>query len=117
MTNAADGLTALSDPTRRAVFERLVDGPLAVAEIARGLPVSRPAVSQHLRVLKQAGLVRDERAGTRRMYRVDPDGVDRMRRYFDQFWSRALDAFKRAAERAEAESPTSTSPTSKESEP
>jgi len=100
MTNASvDALTALSDPTRRVVFERLVDGPRSVADIASTLPVSRPAVSQHLRVLKDAGLVFDTKQGTRRLYQIDPEGIDNIRKYFDQFWHRALVAFKRAAER------------------
>src|SRR5262245_7024784 len=101
MTNASvDAITALSDPTRRVVFERLVDGPRSVADIARTLPVSRPAVSQHLRVLKDAGLVFDTKQGTRRLYQIDPEGIDNIRKYFDQFWHRALVAFKRAAERS-----------------
>ena len=94
-------MTALSDATRRAVFERLADGPRPVAEIARGLPVSRPAVSQHLRVLKDAGLVFARQQGTRRLYQVDPDGLEEIRRYFDQFWTRALASFKTAAERTQ----------------
>ena len=92
-------MAALSDATRRAVFERLADGPHPVAEIARGLPVSRPAVSQHLRVLKDAGLVFARQQGTRRLYQVDPGGLDEIRRYFDRFWNRALASFKEAAER------------------
>jgi DNA-binding transcriptional ArsR family regulator len=99
MTNASAAITALSDPTRRAVFERLADGPRSVVEISRGLPVSRPAVSQHLRVLKEAGLVFSTPQGTRQLYQVDPKGVDNVRRYFDQFWSRALAAFKETADR------------------
>ena len=91
-------MTALADPTRRAIFERLREGPLPVGELARGLPVSRPAVSQHLRVLKEAGLVSERRNGTRRLYRIEPDGIAALRAYFDEFWSRALDAFKAAAE-------------------
>jgi len=91
-------IAALADPTRRAIFERLREGPLAVGELARGLPVSRPAVSQHLRVLKEAGLVSERRNGTRRLYRIEPDGIAALRAYFDEFWSRALDAFKAAAE-------------------
>src|SRR5436190_18911135 len=91
-------IQALGDPTRRTVFERLREGPLAVGELARGLPVSRPAVSQHLRVLKEAGLVSERRNGTRRLYRIEPDGIAALRAYFDEFWSRALDAFKAAAE-------------------
>ncbi len=91
-------MDALGDPTRRAIFERLRSGPLPVVELARGLPVSRPAVSQHLRVLKEAGLVRDQAVGTRRLYEVDPDGFGRVRTWFEEFWTDALDAFKRAAE-------------------
>jgi DNA-binding transcriptional ArsR family regulator len=84
---------ALGDPTRRSIFERLSGGPRSVGELAEGLPVSRPAVSQHLRVLKDAGLVRDRRDGTRRLYRVDPAGLDELREYFDRFWSDALERF------------------------
>jgi DNA-binding transcriptional ArsR family regulator len=91
-------MDALGDPTRRAIFERLRSGPLAVGEIAGELPISRPAVSQHLRVLKEAGLVTERQNGTRRFYRVDPDGVARLRTYFDEFWNEALAAFKAAAE-------------------
>ena len=98
MTNQADGLTALADPTRRAIFERLGERPRAVGELARGLPVSRPAVSQHLRVLKDAGLVVDRPAGNRRIYQLDPEGVDGLREDLDRFWNRALAAFKVAAE-------------------
>jgi DNA-binding transcriptional ArsR family regulator len=92
------GLEALGDPTRRAVFELLREGPRAVGEIARELPVSRPAVSQHLRVLKQAGLVTERRNGTRRFYRIDPDGVGDLLAYFEGFWTKALASFKAAAE-------------------
>jgi DNA-binding transcriptional ArsR family regulator len=99
MTNGASTLSALGDPTRQAIFERLADGPLAVGELAAGLPVSRPAVSQHLKVLKQAGLVRDQAAGTRRLYELDPEGIAALRSYCDRFWNRALAAFKQAAER------------------
>jgi DNA-binding transcriptional ArsR family regulator len=91
-------MDALGDPTRRAIFERLRSGPRAVGELADELPVSRPAVSQHLRVLKEAGLVTERRNGTRRLYRVDPDGVGQLRDYFDTFWNEALAAFKAAAE-------------------
>jgi DNA-binding transcriptional ArsR family regulator len=91
-------MDALGDPTRRAIFERLRSGPRAVGELADELPVSRPAVSQHLRVLKEAGLVTERRNGTRRLYRVDPDGVGALRDYFDAFWNEALAAFKAAAE-------------------
>jgi DNA-binding transcriptional ArsR family regulator len=91
-------IAALADPTRRAVFERLREGPRPVGELAAGLPVSRPAVSQHLRVLKDAGLVTERRHGTRRLYGIDPSGVAAIRDYFDQFWTDALAAFKAAAE-------------------
>ena len=92
-------MDALGDPTRRAIFEQLRRGPRAVGEIAADLPVSRPAVSQHLRVLKDAGLVTERRAGTRRLYRLDPDGLGELRDYFDGFWTEALAGFKAAAER------------------
>ena len=91
-------MNALGDPTRRAIFERLRDGPLAVGQLADGLPVSRPAVSQHLRVLKDAGLVTDRRVGTRRLYRLDPGGVGALRAYFDSFWTQTRAALKDAAE-------------------
>ncbi len=91
---------ALGDGTRRAVFERLRAGPRAVGEIARDLPVSRPAVSQHLRVLKSAGLVRERRRGTRRLYSVDPDGLAELRAYVDGFWHEVLGEFAKAAEDA-----------------
>ncbi|MGH3372190.1 MAG: ArsR/SmtB family transcription factor [Nocardioidaceae bacterium] len=103
MTNEMNGIGALGDPTRRAIFERLAKGPLPVGEIARGLPVSRPAVSQHLKVLKEAGLVTDRADGTRRIYRLDPTGVGALRAYFDQFWNQALTAFKAAAEHHDEE--------------
>ena len=93
-----DPMDALGDRTRRAIFEMLRNGPLAVGEIAGELPVSRPAVSQHLRVLKEAGLVTERRNGTRRIYRVDPDGLAGLRAYFDEFWNEALAVFKEAAE-------------------
>jgi DNA-binding transcriptional ArsR family regulator len=92
-------MDALGDPTRRAIFEQLRRGPRAVGEIASELPVSRPAVSQHLRVLKDAGLVTERREGTRRLYRLDPDGLGELRDYFDDFWTEALAGFKAAAER------------------
>ena len=91
-------IAALADPTRRAIFERLRGGPRPVVELASDLPVSRPAVSQHLRVLKEAGLVTERRDGTRRLYRIDPDGIAALRDYFDEFWTDALAAFKAAAE-------------------
>ena len=103
MTYRTDGLTALGDPTRRAIFEQLADRPRAVGELARELPVSRPAVSQHLKVLKDAGLVIDRPAGTRRIYQLDLDGVGAMRAYLDQFWNRSLAAFKAAAEQGDEE--------------
>ena len=96
---------ALADPTRRAVFERLADGPRAVGELAQGLPVSRPAVSQHLKVLKAAGLVRDRAEGARRVYQIDPQGLGRLRAWLDRFWDEALEAFKAEAERDEDEEP------------
>jgi DNA-binding transcriptional ArsR family regulator len=95
-----DALTALADPTRRAVFERLSAGPLSVGEIAAELPVSRPAVSQHLKVLKEAGLVRDEADGVRRVYEVDSRGLAELRSWLDRFWDDALAAFKAEVERS-----------------
>ena len=95
--HAARALDALGDPTRRAVFEALATGPHPVGQIAAGLPVSRPAVSQHLRVLKEAGLVRDRRHGTRRLYSVDPAGLVTLREYLERYWDSALEAFERAA--------------------
>ena len=103
MTYRADGLTALGDGTRRAIFESLADRPRAVGELARDLPVSRPAVSQHLKVLKDAGLVIDRRVGNRRIYQLDPDGVGALRAYLDQFWNRSLTAFKAAVEQEDEE--------------
>jgi DNA-binding transcriptional ArsR family regulator len=94
-------MDALGDPTRRAVFDRLREGPRSVGEVADGLPVSRPAVSQHLRVLREAGLVAERRVGTKRIYELAPGGLVELRAYFDQFWSQALDAYKEAAERKE----------------
>jgi DNA-binding transcriptional ArsR family regulator len=103
MTDRAEGLTALGDPTRRAIFERLADRPRAVGELAREFPVSRPAVSQHLKVLKAAGLVIDRPAGNRRIYQLDPDGIGALRAYLDHFWNRALTAFQAAVERDQRE--------------
>ena len=97
------GLDALGDATRMAIFQRLSSGPLAVSEIAGTMTVSRPAVSQHLRVLKDAGLVRDTRDGTRRLYQLDPDGVARLRAHFDQMWTRALSSFQDAVEKPDKE--------------
>jgi DNA-binding transcriptional ArsR family regulator len=100
-----DAIAALADPTRRAVFERLRGGPRPVVEIARGLPVSRPAVSQHLRVLREAGLVRERREGTRNFYSVNGDGLADLRDYFEELWDEALAAFKETAEKgADSES-------------
>ena len=98
-TNGGEGFAALADPTRRRIFERLAQRPLSVGAIADELPVSRPAVSQHLKILKDAGLVVHERAGTRRVYRLDPRGIEAMQAYLDRFWDRALAAFKAAAEK------------------
>jgi DNA-binding transcriptional ArsR family regulator len=95
-------MDALGDGTRRQILERLRRGPMAVGELAQGLPVSRPAVSQHLRVLKGAGLVTERRDGTRRLYRVDTEGLAEVREYFESFWADVLAAFEAAAE-AEAE--------------
>ncbi len=103
MTYRTDGLTALGDPTRRAIFEQLADRPRAVGELARELPVSRPAVSQHLKVLKDAGLVIDRPVGTRRIYQLDLNGVGALRAYLDQFWNRSLAAFKASAEQGDEE--------------
>src|SRR6516162_2654363 len=96
-------LLALGDPTRLAILERLTDGPSAVVDLARELPVSRPAVSQHLRVLKDAGLVIDQAVGNRRIYRVDPDGLAALRDQLDRFWGRALASFKTTVEDTQEE--------------
>jgi DNA-binding transcriptional ArsR family regulator len=98
MANAPAALHALGDPTRLAIFEQLARRPLAVVELAKGLPVSRPAVSQHLRVLKEAGLVILRPEGARHVYQVDPKGVEMMRQYLDLMWDRALASFKDFAE-------------------
>jgi DNA-binding transcriptional ArsR family regulator len=100
MTNTL-ALAALADPTRRAIFEHLAENPSPVGVLAELLPVSRPAVSQHLKVLKDAGLVIDLRDGTRHIYRVDPNGVAELRAYLDKFWSTALASFKSRAEKVE----------------
>jgi DNA-binding transcriptional ArsR family regulator len=99
-------MDALGDPTRRAIFERLAQGPMAVGELANELPVSRPAVSQHLKVLKQAGLVADRAQGTRRLYQLDPHGVGALRAYFDGFWSQALANFSTVVEKEEGRRPS-----------
>jgi DNA-binding transcriptional ArsR family regulator len=95
-------LQCLSDPTRRRVFERLRGGPKSVGVLAMGLPVSRPAVSQHLKTLKDAGLVKDRSEGTRRVYYIDPEGLGELRRWLDGFWDDALEAFKNEVEKPES---------------
>lgn len=100
--NRANALAALADPTRRRVFERLRSGPKPVGQLARGLPVSRPAVSQHLKVLKEAGLVTDHAEGSARIYAIDPKGLAQLRRWLDQFWDDALVSFKAEAEASHA---------------
>lgn len=96
--NASALVDAIAEPTRRAIVERLVDGPAAVSELARDMPISRSAVSQHLQILKAVGLVSDHAVGTRRVYSVDPDALAVIRAYFDSFWTRSLAAFRDAAE-------------------
>lgn len=103
MANVLDALSVLSDPTRRSIFERVATRPAAVGDIARGLPVSRPAVSQHLQVLKAAGLVTSDAEGTRRIYRIDPRGLGAIRAWLDRFWDARLAAFQ--AEFEEKEKP------------
>jgi DNA-binding transcriptional ArsR family regulator len=103
MTNQTNGIAALGDPTRRAIFELLAQRPSSVGELARELPVSRPAVSQHLKVLKDAALVIDRPAGARRIYQLDPHGIGDLRAYVEQFWTRALAAYKTAVEQPEEE--------------
>jgi DNA-binding transcriptional ArsR family regulator len=98
VTYEADGWTALGDPTRRAIVERLADRPWAVGELASTLPVSRPAVSQHLKVLKEAGLVMDRPSGNRRIYQLDPAGLEGLRAQLDRFWSKALVGYKQIVE-------------------
>jgi DNA-binding transcriptional ArsR family regulator len=96
--HVAAQLDALGDPTRRAILERLLEGPLPVVEIARMLPITRPAVSQHLKVLADVGLVTNRAEGTRRLYALDPAGMASIREYFERFWDEALDEFRRVAE-------------------
>jgi DNA-binding transcriptional ArsR family regulator len=103
MDAAVDGWTALGDPTRRAIVERLAERPRAVGELARELPVSRPAVSQHLRVLKEARLVTERSEGTRRIYRLDPTGIGALRADLERFWDRALSAYKAVVEQPNEE--------------
>jgi DNA-binding transcriptional ArsR family regulator len=102
-TYQPDAWTALGDRTRRAIFEQLAARPCAVGELASGLPVSRPAVSQHLKVLKDAGLVVDQPAGNRRIYQIDPDGLAELRADLDRFWSSALAGYKAAVEQPDEE--------------
>jgi DNA-binding transcriptional ArsR family regulator len=102
-TYQAEGWSALGDPTRRAIFERIADCPRVVGELAGELPVSRPAVSQHLKVLKEARLVIDRHAGTRRIYQLDPTGIGALRADLDKFWSRALEAYKTVVEQTDKE--------------
>ncbi len=103
-TYQIDAWAALGDPTRRAIFERLSDRPRAVGDLARELPVTRPAVSQHLKVLKEAGLVVDQAAGNRRIYRVNADGLAALRAQLDRFWTNALENFKQVVEQEEGDS-------------
>jgi DNA-binding transcriptional ArsR family regulator len=98
MTNAATALSVLADPTRRRIFELVAERPRPVGELAALLPVSRPAVSQHLQVLKSVGLVRDHAAGARRVYQIDPAGLGAIRVWLDQFWDQAIDDFATAVE-------------------
>ncbi|OZM70663.1 transcriptional regulator [Amycolatopsis antarctica] len=98
MAYAVDPWTALGDPSRRLIFERLTERSQSVTEIADGMPISRPAVSQHLRVLKQACLVRDRPVGTRRIYEVDPQGLAALRGELDRFWGKTLENFKQLAD-------------------
>jgi DNA-binding transcriptional ArsR family regulator len=99
-TNGVEGLGLLGDPTRRAIFELLARHPSTVGELARQLPITRSAVSQHLRVLKDGGLVTSQAQGTRRIYRLNPDGVTALRAYLDRVWEEALTAFAKAAQTA-----------------
>ena len=96
-------LDAMGDATRRAILARLLEGPLPVGKLASDFPVSRPAISQHLRILKQANLVRDRAEGTRRLYELNPAGFNSLREYFEQFWNQALNAFKKAVEQPPTE--------------
>jgi DNA-binding transcriptional ArsR family regulator len=98
MTYQDQQLDALGEPTRRAILARLATGSISVGELARDFPISRPAISQHLRILKQANLVVDRPAGTRRLYQLNPEGFESLREYFDQFWGQALHAFQRKIE-------------------
>src|SRR5260370_1047291 len=110
MTYTTNGWMALADPTRRTIFERLIEHPSAVGELARQLPVSRPAVSQHLKVLKDAGLVVDKRAGKQRIYQVDPAGLAALRAELDRFWTKTLAAYKTVVEQPTQGDPMSIQP-------
>jgi len=101
MAHLSNVVSALADPTRREIFERLADEPRSVGALALALPISRPAVSQHLRVLKEAGLVTDRAEGTRRIYQIDPAGLGVIRQWLDRFWERSLDAFRAEADKDE----------------
>ena len=103
MTYTTNGWAALADPTRRAIFEMVAERPSSVGALASRLPVSRPAVSQHLRILKEARLVADAPAGKQRIYRVDPDGLASLRAELDRFWSKTLAAYKVAVEASSKE--------------
>ena len=103
MAYAIDALTTLADPTRRTIFERLAARPQAVGELASTLPVSRPAVSQHLKVLKAAGLVTERAEGTRHIYQIDPRGLGQIRKWLDQFWDASLEAFAAEVEKTESD--------------
>jgi DNA-binding transcriptional ArsR family regulator len=105
VTYGSDQLAALADPSRRAIVEALRDGPRAVGDLAADLPISRPAVSQHLKVLKEAGLVADRAEGTKRLYRLEPDGIAAVRAYLGRMWSDALKSFADLAEATEEEQP------------
>src|SRR5689334_17483317 len=105
VANAPEMLSVLAEPIRQAIFDRLADGPRPVGELAAELPVSRPAVSQHLKVLKDVGLVVDRKAGTRRLYQVDPAGLAILRTYLDQMWERSLAAFEQAVSSEESDDP------------
>ncbi len=96
-------LDALGDATRRCILDRLLAGPLPVGKLAEGFPVSRPAISQHLRILKEANLVTDESSGTRRLYQLNPQGFESLREYFDRFWTHALSEFKKKAEKGKSQ--------------
>jgi DNA-binding transcriptional ArsR family regulator len=115
--NYKHSFVALADPTRLAVFERLAKGPAAVHQIAQGIPVSRPAVSQHLRVLQDANLVFGRQIGNRRIYQLNPAGIESIRAYFERFWDDALESFKSFAENQQPKNPNPSDATTKSSRP